>query len=214
MEADKELPVSDKKTRLTAGKVQDRLDKVVENTDKAISNLASEIEEIGNTNKAILEFMKSNKAKDTPVVIRPTLEAADQDLGVSRDMDDTSIVTGMFDINSPQFQDKERIERFMHEKVRVKIYESNNDMEVDHFSVSVNNKSVMFRFGDEKEVPRYIVEQLARAKPVSYQNKEVTLSDGARTVLNTSTKGLRYPFTTIGDSKIGNSWLQCVLAQD
>lgn len=209
------VKVEDKATRLTPKKVQEQLDTVVENTNNAIGGLQKQIEDIGKTNTAILDFMKDQK-KVPPVVIHSTHEAAEQDLGAAGDMDDGSpIVTGMFDINSPQFKDKERINRFMHEKVKVHIHESNNDLDVGAFFVSVNNKSVTFRFGETKVVPRYIIEQLARAKPVHYANVQKTGSDGVEYIANPGTRGLRYPFSVLqDDNPIGQSWLNVVLAQN
>ena len=211
-------PAKDEKaTRLTPKKVQEQLDTVVENTNNAIGGLQEQIEDIGKTNSAILEFMQDQKEqqKVAPVIIQSTHEAAEQDLGAVGDMDDSPIVTGMFDINSPQFKDKERIERFMHEKVKIHIHESSNDLEVEAFFVSVNNKSVTFRFGETKVVPRYIVEQLARAKPVHYSNVQKTGKDGIEYISNQGTRGLRYPFSVIQDNNpIGQSWLNVVLAQN
>lgn len=188
--------------KLTIKEVAGRLDRVVDSTNDAMEVLKEQ-------NKSILSML----AKNNPVTITPSMDATGQDLGEVPDIGDSPIVTGIFDINSPEFQEKESIERFMREKVKIRIHESNNDLEVDTFFASVNNKPVLFRFGETKVVPRYIVETLARAKPITYSNTERVNRDNVKYVENKGRCGLRYPFEVIEDTSVGRSWLNRVLAQ-
>lgn len=203
--------------KLSLKVLKGNLDKVVENTDAAMTEIRAvmaEQAEASNaqaeTNRAILEMLK---AKNNPVILTDRVEADEQDLGAVEDIGESQIVTGVFDINSPAFQEKASIERFMHEDVKILIHESNNDLEVDVFSVSVNNKSVLFRFGETKVVKRYILEVLARAKPITYGNKQIRGGDGVERVVNNGTRGLRYPYSVEQDTKIGRAWHKVVLAQ-
>lgn len=187
------------------------LDKVVDSTNEAMDELREAMGEQAETNKAILSMLQ---AKNNPVILTDRVEADEEDLGDVADIGESQILTGNFDIGSPQFQNKEAIERFMREKVTIHIHESNNDLEVDIFSVSVNNKSVLFRFGETKTVPRYIVEVLARAKPITYGNKQVRGSDGVNRIVNKGARGLRYPFSIEKDTPVGRAWCKLVLNQD
>jgi len=118
------------------------------------------------------------------------------------------------DVESPGFDEKARNLQFMNEKVTVMIMESADKNAEPIFEVAVNNHREIFVRGQEKTVPRFIVEGLARAKPVTYANKEKTGADGVRYVENKSTTGLRYAFSVVHDpSPLGKSWLSSVLAQ-
>ena len=206
------MTTAKKEPKLTIAKVAENLDKVVENTDNAMTELRETINEQGAVNKAILEMLK---AKDTPVTVRKETDARSFDLGEGTNVDtvDSDIIQGTFDINSPQFQDKMKIERFMQEMVTIHIHESNNDLEVETFMVSVNNKKHFFRFGETKAVPRYIVETLARAKPETFNNVEKLDRHGNVFTENKGTRGLRYPFSVMQDTPVGRAWLQVVLRQ-
>ncbi len=209
-------PAAKKGPKTTIKDVQGCLDTVVKNTDLALGEIRMQMAEQAKANEAIFEFLKkqSTNAIDNPVVLSKTFEAAEKDLGGVEDIGDSPIVTGLFDINSKEFADKAHIEAFMHEKVKVHIHELNHDLEVEMFEVSVNNNEETFRFGETKVVPRYIVEQLARAKPAHYSNKEIVNKDGVRVVINPGTRGLRYPFSVVEDANpVGRSWLSLVFAQ-
>lgn len=221
-----------KPERDTIAKVRENLATVVDKTDTAIGELRTAIAdqaEIANaaaaqqaaTNEVILKFMErqSTRAIDNPVSMNTQrYEADEQDLGEVADIGESVIITGIFDINSPDFQNKAKILAFMEEKVTVHIHDSNSDQEVGIFCISVNNKKEHFRFGQTKTVRRYIIEGLARARPETYSNEEIvkhTPTGDVRVVVNRGSRGVRYPFSIERDiNPIGQAWLKCIQRQN
>lgn len=221
----------------TIKKVRENLDSVVEKTDNALKTTndalgelrvameeqskkaAERDEEMNATNQAILKFMeRQTLAINNPVVLNTNrFEADEQDLGEVADIGDSIIQTGRFDIDSPEFQDKDRIEKFMHEKVTVHIHENSSDLEVGAFAISVNGKKEIFRFGEVKTIERKFVEGLARARPETYNNKKITLQTNTGEVASYANEGarsLRYPFSIErDDNPVGRSWYNLVLRQ-
>lgn len=201
--------------KLTIKDVAGRLDKVVDSTNTAMTELkasmAEQAESMATQNKAILDMLQSKQA---PVTIQKTHEADEQDLGAVAEIGDSPIIEGHFDLNSPRFENKMAIERFMKEKLTIHIHESNNDLEVDTFFAAVNGDKWLFNFGvTYPDIPRYIVETLARAKPITYSNVEKLNPQGVMYTQNKGSRGLRYPFSLVGATQLDHSWLNLVLAQ-
>lgn len=103
--------------------------------------------------------------------------------------------------------------QFMREPVTVHIHETSDKNADPRFIIGVNGRNQTFVRGKEYTVPRYVVEGLARAKPVAFKNEEFFKPDGERAVRWPSVRGTRYPFSVIGDSDRGNAWLKQVLRQ-
>lgn len=200
--------------KLTIKDVAGRLDSVRDSTNAALNDMkdliADQAAATAKQNEAILEMLQSKQA---PVTIKKTHEADEQDLGDVADIGDSPIIEGHFDLNSPRFANKMAIEKFMKEKLTIHIHESSNDLEVDTFFASVNGDKYLFQFGQDYTVPRYIVETLARAKPIVYSNVEKLNAQGVLYTENKGTRGLRYPFALVDATKIDHSWLNLVLAQ-
>ena len=83
------------------------------------------------------------------------------------------------------------------------------------FTIGVNGINYMFIRGRRYRLPRYVVEGLARAKPISYKNEEYTTPDGRRDYRYPSKTGVRYNFNVEEDPSgaVGEMWLRNVLAQ-
>ena len=195
---------------VSANVVAKRLDKVIKNTNNAIDDLKTDMA----TNQEAVMQAIANMAKNNPVSITKGHEAAEQELGKVHDIEEGVIEKSRLDnVNFQEFKTKAEIEAFMHEKVMVQIHSITSDEAGDVFDISVNGHAETFRMGEQKVVHRYIVEQLARAKPVHYTNEEYINSEGHHAVRHPARCGLRYPFATIGDSAFGNAWLKVVLAQ-
>lgn len=119
-----------------------------------------------------------------------------------------------FDPKNPAMVEKHANELFMRDKLLVKILDTHEKNADPRFFVSVNGQSVVFVRGQQKWVPRYIVEGLARAKPIAYGNEEYTTQEGIRAVRHPKQIGLRYPFTVLSDPHPrGADWLAHVIAQ-
>lgn len=110
---------------------------------------------------------------------------------------------------------KAAMEAFLHEKVKVQIQDVDDPQADPRFVIAVNGRKQIFERGREYLVPRYIVEGLARAKPIGYKNEEYTKQDGVRDVRWPAKRGLRYPFSVMEDpsGERGREWLRNVLKQ-
>ena len=117
-------------------------------------------------------------------------------------------------VEDPEFTEQMQLEQFMREDVTVHIQTVSEKNAQMVFDVCVNGHTVLFKRGETKTVKRYIVEGLARAKPLTYGNEEYIDTDGERKVRWPMQTGLRYPFSVVEDrNPLGASWLQHVLAQ-
>lgn len=102
---------------------------------------------------------------------------------------------------------------FMRERVRIRISETSEEQADPRFILAVNGRAMVLARGGEYNVPRYYVENLARAKPIGYRNEEFFLPDGSRSVRWPARRGLRYPFEVLEDTKQGREWLTTVLKE-
>lgn len=112
---------------------------------------------------------------------------------------------------------KEKLDalNFDNEPVTVHIHETSDEQSDSNFSISVGGRSMVFRRGESKTVPRKFVEGLCRAKPVGFRWEEYTRDDGSRAVRYPSRTGLRYPFSIINDPnpRGGQEWANRIIKQ-
>lgn len=101
---------------------------------------------------------------------------------------------------------------FMEEYVTVTVQEMPDNVE-PLVPIHVNGKTQLFPRGQPIAVRRKYVEGLARAKPVGYRAEEFMDSTGGQAYRYNKTTGLRYPFTTDGDTPKGRDWLKKILAE-
>ena len=117
-------------------------------------------------------------------------------------------------IEDPAAKEKMANLQFMEDMITIQIHDTAEKDADPLFEVSVNGRSQIFERGLVYTVPRYIVEGLARAKPVHYRNEEYTTDEGIRAVKWPSSTGLRYGFSVIQDPHPrGRDWLRSVLRQ-
>lgn len=103
---------------------------------------------------------------------------------------------------------------FMEDMVTIHVHDTAEKDADTRFEISVNGRSQVFERGKQYTVARYIVEGLARAKPVHYRNEEYVNSAGEKDVRWPSSTGLRYGFSIVMDSHPrGGDWLKSVLRQ-
>lgn len=104
--------------------------------------------------------------------------------------------------------------KFMEDMITVHVHETAEKNADVCFEVGVNGRNYLFIRGQTKTVPRFVIETLARAKPINYTNEEYTMPDGERAVRWPSATGLRYGFSVIQDPHPrGGDWLKSVLRQ-
>lgn len=190
---------TDRKVDELAGK----LDRVVDSTNAAIDRIGEQLSRLAD-------------AIHNPVTRTHALEAAEQDMGPSDALefsnDGTLEKPRLMDVQAPEFKEKAANLAFANEMVEVEIAEVSDRDAAKIFDVAVNGKSMVFERGRRYRVPRYIVEGLARARPVHYENQEYVDYEGVRKVRNPSRRGLRYPFSVVQDSDRGKAWLKNLLA--
>lgn len=122
------------------------------------------------------------------------------------------------DVDSPEFKSWAENEAFLREKVEIMIHPSAERNADRAFEVSVNDNpgtTITFHRNKRYVVPRAVVETLARAKPVHFENEEYTKPNGDMGVRNPFRRGLRYPFSVISDpsGERGHRWLEKVLSE-
>lgn len=187
------------------------LDAAVMQQDEKISGLQQSTEDNGAKLGQILEIIMKNQHSMDPAEhdVNEYGESAIIDTG-----EGPEIVHSQYkDVDAPEFKKKEEDEAFLREKVTIEIQESHDPNAAPIFDISVNGRSMVFVPGRQYTVPRYIVEGLARARPVHYLNQEGFNSRGERVVKNPSRRSLRHPFNVIQDTQRGREWLSAVMSQ-
>ena len=211
------------KPQLTVEELASRLDRVIDSTNDSLDSVRSEIQasqqSIMEAINALASGGKSTRAIDNPVELPGSqVDAYNENLGEAIDLsdEDGTMIDGTKygDVENPIFKEKMEYEAFMKEMVEVQIHDMQGDENVPLFDISVNGRACVFRFGEAKWVPRYIVEGLARARPIHYSNEAYRKQDGSESIRHPARRGLRYPFSVITDKNPrGNTWLRNILAQ-
>ena len=206
--------------------VNDALAAQANDVNEALQKQSADFEE--KFNKKFSEILKAISESSTRAVDNPTsfthpkgMDAATQDLGKSsiaefKETETPELIEPVdLDPNSAEFKGKAEMLRFMEEPVRVRIHTTNEKHADPNFSISVNGKTEVFFRGHDKVVPRYIVEGLARAKPVHYESEERRADEGFENRYRyPARRGLRYPFEVIEDrNPRGRDWLKGVLQE-
>lgn len=103
---------------------------------------------------------------------------------------------------------------FMAEKIGVRIGTSTDPNAEQIFEIIINGQTFLFRRGETKTVPRYVVDRLARLKETGYVAREVFDKEGVRSYVYDPSSALKYDFAvTRDDNPLGQSWLPHVLAE-
>lgn len=103
---------------------------------------------------------------------------------------------------------------FMDMDVEIHIHSTNDKDAEQIFELFINGQREVFRRNEKKVVKRRFVDLLARLKPTTYTQQEVTKSDGVKDIVYHPHTGLRYPFSVVRDPHPrGGDWLRSVLAE-
>lgn len=224
-------PVEKKKLTLTSlnKDVNQKLGQMegqAEATDTKIISLTDKIDRMTAQADSTAEKMDLIlKAINNPVSVAPRGKSAEEML-VERDQmttfteaagtsDEPMIATSKFsDVGTLEFKKKAEVEAFMAEPVKVRILTTSERDAPQTFDISVNGMPQIFQRGLTYVVPRYFVEGLARAKPMTFENEEYRLPDNTQAVRYPSNRGLRYQFDVVEDrNPFGEAWLNMVLNQ-
>lgn len=165
----------------------------------------------------------STDAKNQPTGFTKTTEPMEMDQGTPEqpefstdDSGDQVIeIPSNTDVDSPPFKAKADYEKFMADPVKIKIHTTSEKHADKKFMIKVNGKAARFVRGEVATVPRYIVEGLCRAKPISYENEEYINSQGDKDYRYIPSTGLRYGFSVLEDPRgsYGDAWLENLLQQ-
>lgn len=167
-----------------------------------------EVEALREQNEGILGVLEEiNNYIHTTQRTEP--EEPEASLGYAEFDDDNRIeIPTAANPDTPQFQEKADEMAFMNENVEIEIHQPSNASEQQVVPVSVNGKTAYLMRGRSYKVPRYVVEVLARAVPVSYNNREYQDDDGMLQVRYEASQGLRFPFHIVNDTKRGREWFR------
>ena len=103
---------------------------------------------------------------------------------------------------------------FMAEPVTVRIGTTTDKNAPQVFEINVNSNLHLFRRGETKTVPRYIVDRMLRLKQTVYTQKEVINAEGIKDIIHIPHTALLYDFSIERDTNPqGKSWERAVLAE-
>ena len=210
--------MSAKSVKQLEAQVDERLDAIEEAVSEQSEALEKKLDAIlAQMSKAINNPVVKNEKGFEPLEMEESVSEGMAEFADGRSMD---LVNTTYDGEPLDFgrirNDKEAMIKFMAEPVTIVMHETSDRDGDTNFFVGVNGfKKVFFRDGvTEYTVPRYIVEGLARARPVHYDNQEFTKSDGERATRWPSRRGVRYPFRVVTDmNPSGADWLAAIFRE-
>lgn len=158
----------------------------------------------------------TKQAKNDPVVIGKTIEAAEQPLGhtLRAPTLDSQVGEPMLVQVAERMPDPEKAAMltFMNEMVTIRPTRTTDPKE-QVFEITINNRSQLLRINEEKTLPRYYVDHMARMKVTSYTQKEVSNAEGEKQIQNVPYTTLKYDFAMVrDDNPLGANWLRATLA--
>lgn len=163
------------------------------------------------------------QAKNTPVT-RTTAEPVSQQevgqgatrllksSGDSKEALDTPMIARASE--HPLDGEKMAMLAFMAEPVTVRIGTTTDKNAPQVFEINVNSNLHLFRRGETKTVPRYIVDRMLRLKQTVYTQKEVINAEGIKDIVHIPHTALLYDFSIERDTNpLSKSWERAVLAE-
>lgn len=157
-----------------------------------------------------------NQAKNTPVLSNPALETGEQPLGhtLRAPTKDSQVGEPVLVAVAERMPDPEKAAMlaFMNETVTIRPTRTTDPKE-QVFEITINGRSMLFKVGENKDVPRYYADHLARMKVTSYSQREVVNAEGEKQIVNIPYTTLKYDFAMVRDaSPHGDAWLKSTLA--
>lgn len=181
-------------------------------------DMMPEAEEAG----AIKPIATDRAARLQPVSIRKSLETDERDTGhhgksvqfLEAAGEEPKLTTHAREVDVWAAKQKDENLAFMRQMVTIHIQHVNDRQQDKIFSIGVNGRQWSFERNREYTVPRYVVEGLLRAKPMTYGNEEYTKPNGERDVRWPIQQGCRYPFALVRDTyPKAFEWMRYVMAQ-
>lgn len=165
---------------------------------------------------------RTTRAIDTPALVNKYAETGESFTGGpgTAECDEAPdgsqfIKQSMYaDVSSPAFKDWAANMAFANEKVSIIVHKTAVPFADKKIEVSVGGNPMVFERGKRYDgVPRYLVEGLMRAKPVTYGNEEYLDTDGKTKYRQPAERGLRYDFAIINPTARDQAWQQSIQAQ-
>lgn len=157
-------------------------------------------------------------AKNTPVITSKTIETAEQPIGRTErtaPTKDNPVGEPKLVAVAERLPDQEKLANlaFFAEPVTIRIATSTDKNAEQIFELNLGGKPYLFRRGETKTVPRFVVDHMARMKTTSYIDQEVFNAEGIKQVLHVPHTALKYDFAMVkDDNPMGEHWLKATLA--
>ncbi len=161
------------------------------------------------------------KAQNTPVIRRHTMDTADQIVGQANDrvMKSTGDAKDSLEpsviVTASEFMDPNKIATlaFMAEEITIRIGTTTDKNAAQIFETNVNGIDTVFRRGETKTLKRFIVDHLLRLKETVYSQQEVINAEGIKQFVHIPHTALKYDFSIVrDDNPMGRAWEKGVLA--
>lgn len=161
-------------------------------------------------------------ARNNPVILSKQLESSQQDIGqapprsIGIDADGKAEMSPQMVVVADRVYDNEKMAMlaFFNEPVTIRIATTTDKAAEKIFEININGKPFLFRRGETKTVPRFVVDRIMRLKPTVYGQEEVRNSEGVKTMLYPGQTALKYDFVIErDDNPRGKQWERAVLAE-
>lgn len=157
-------------------------------------------------------------AKNNPVFKGAGLESAELPIGRTErtaPTKDNPVGNPVLVTVADRLPDQEKLANlaFFNEPVTIRVATTTDKNAEQVFELNINGKPFFFRRGEQKTVPRYVADHLARMKVTTYQDREVFNAEGIKQILHEPSTALKYDFAMVNDpNPMGEHWLKATLA--
>jgi hypothetical protein len=164
----------------------------------------------------MMGLLNGMSAQNRPTAMSPTIESEEVNLSGEfvaefTDLGLELIVPSDGTLDDPAVRAKAERLAFDAMIVKIKIHEGAEDQADQVVPVWVNGRPFHMQRGGTYDVPRYVVELLASARPMTYRNVMHTDGQGIKSFKYPMSQGTRYPFSIIQDSyKDSARWLAAI----
>ncbi len=164
---------------------------------------------------------RNSDATYNPVVASSVLNTLDEQVGqdASRTLKSTGDAKEALSeaiiepVDKPVDMEHLEMLKFFAEPVTIRITTTTDKNAEQIFEITVNGRREVFKRGETKTVPRYIVAKMASMKETIYTQREVVNNEGIKDILYDGHTGLKYDFAVVQDSHPrGAEWLRYALS--
>lgn len=163
---------------------------------------------------------RPTEAKHNPVLSTKVLESAEMALGhieregnheastASERVGETQLVQVADTIDAEWAANM----KFMEEPVTIRLLQVSDKEASPFVELTINGRTEIFKRGEDKTIPRYYVDLLARLKITGFTSVEKTDDKGVKFMQQQPFTALKYDFAMIrDDNPMGAAWLKATL---